>query len=135
MLADDYLQARKGIATRPQPTFKKGPVRCYTCGKPGHVKKDCRQDLDKSPSAAKDTENTKRNLKDMKCFNCQQKEHLAASCPHGAMFCSERRVDYKGNSAVQQAPVAHTQGLCVPGKVEGTPVKSVALDTGCSSKK
>ena len=42
MLADDYLQARKGIATGPQPTFKKGPVRCYTCGKPGHVKKDCR---------------------------------------------------------------------------------------------
>ena len=132
MLVDDYLQARKGIATGPQPTFKKGPVRCYTCGKPGHVKKDCRQDLDKSPSAAKDTEKTKRDLKDMKCFNYQQKGHLATSCPHGAMFCSERRADYKGNSAVRQATVARTQGLCVPGKVEGTPVKSVVLDTGCS---
>ena len=78
---------------------------------------------DKLPSAAKDTEKTKIDLKDMKCFNCQQKGHLAASCPHGAMFCNEYRVDYKGNSAVQQAPVAHTQGLCVPGKVEGTPVQ------------
>ena len=132
MLADDYLQARKGIATGPQPTFKKGPVRCYACGKPGHVKKDCRQDLDKSLSAGKDTEKTKRDLKDMKCFNCQQKGRLAPNCPHEAMFCSKHRVDYKDNSAVRQAPVARTQGLCVPGKVEGTPVKSVVLDTGCS---
>ena len=99
MVADDYLQARKGIATGPQPTFKKGQVRCYTCGKPGHVKKDCQLDPDKSPSA-KDTEKTKRDLKDMKCFNCQQKGHLATSCPHGVIFCSELRVDYKGNSAV-----------------------------------
>ena len=65
MLADDYLQARKGIATGLQPTFKKGPLRCYTCGKPGHVKKDCQQDPNKSLSAANDTEKTKRDLKDM----------------------------------------------------------------------
>ena len=105
-------------------------MRCYTCGKPGHVNKDCQQDPDKFSGAAKDTEKTKRDLKDMKCFNCQQKGHLATSCPHGAMFCSERRVDYKGNSTVRQAPIK--QGLCVPGKVEGTLVKSVVLDTGCS---
>ena len=68
----------------------------------------------------------------MKCFNCQQKRHLTASYPHGAMFCSKGRVDYKGNSAVRQAPVASTQGLGVLGKVEGIPVKSILLDTGCS---
>ena len=63
-------------------------------------------------------------------FQLPAKGHLAASCPHGAIFCSERQVDYKGNSTVRQAPVK--QGLCVPGKVEGTLVKSVVLDTDCS---
>ena len=48
----------------------------------------------------------------------------------GQCFCSERRVGYKGNSAIPQAPVTHTQGVCVPGKV--VLVKSVVLYTGCS---
>ena len=57
---------------------------------------------------------------------------MAANCPHGAMFCSERRVDHKGNSAVRQTPVAGRQGLYTPGRVEGTLVESIVLDTGCS---
>ena len=58
---------------------------------------------------------------------------MAANCPHGAMFCSERRVDYKGNSAVCQTPVAGRQGLYTSGRVEGTLVESVVLNTGCST--
>ena len=48
------------------------------------------------------------------------------------MFCSGRRVDYKSNSAVCQTPAASGQGLYTTGKVEGTPVESTVLDTGCS---
>ena len=48
------------------------------------------------------------------------------------MFCSEQRVDYKGNSAVHQASVASVQELYTPGKVEETLVESIVLDTGCS---
>jgi len=65
----------------------------------------------------------------MKCFNCQEKGHLAVNCPNNALFCSERRVDYQGNSAVR---AVCTQGLQGSGKVDGIPVKSVVLDTGCS---
>ena len=68
----------------------------------------------------------------MKRFNCQQKGHLAANCPNDAMFCSERRVDYKGNSVVRKVPALCTQGLHVSGKVDGIPVEPVVLDTGCS---
>ena len=68
----------------------------------------------------------------MKYFNCQRKGHLAANCPNDTMFCSECRVDYKGNSAVRKVPAVCTQGLHVSGKVDGIPIKSVVLDTGCS---
>ena len=49
------------------------------------------------------------------------------------MFCSERRVDYKGNSAVRQTSAARGQGLYTSGKVEGMPVECIVLDTGCST--
>jgi len=55
-------------------------------------------------------------------FQLPPKRHLAANCPNEAIFCSECRVDYKGNSAVQRTPVV----IHVCGIVEGTPVKSVA---------
>ena len=71
--------------------------------------------------------------KDMGIFvNCQQRGHLAVNCPHGAMFCSESCVDYKGDSAARQTSATSGQGLYTPGKVEGTPVESISLDTGCS---
>ena len=41
------------------------------------------------------------------------------------MFCSERWVDHKGNSAV-------CQRLYTPGSVEGTPVECIVLDKGYS---
>ena len=96
------------------------------------MKKNCQQDADKLPNATKDTEKPKRAHKDIKCFNCQQRGHLAVNCPHGAMFCSECPVDYKGNSAVRQTSTAKGQGLYTPGKVEGSSVESIVLDTGCS---
>ena len=62
---------------------------------------------------------------DMKCFNCQQKGYLAVNCLNDAMFCSEHRVDYNGNSAVRKVPAVCTQGLQVPGKADGIPVELI----------
>ena len=50
---------------------------------------------------------------------------MAANCPHEVMFCSERWVDHKGNSAVRQR-------LYTPGSVKGTLVECIVLDTGYS---
>ena len=75
------------------------------------------QNPDKAPINTKDAEKTKRDFKDMKYFNCQQKGHLAASYLHGAMFCGEQRIDYKGNSAVREVPATSRQGLYTTGRV------------------
>ena len=118
MLADDYLQARKSLPTGPQNTFKRGsPLKCFAYGKLSYIKKDYQQEQ-------------KRDLKDIKCFNCQQRGHLAVNCQHGATFCSEHPVD---NSAVSQTSAASGQGLYTPGKVKGTTVESIVLHTGCST--
>ena len=74
------------LAHKPHIKGEVQPIRCFSCGKPGHKMIDCQQNPDKAPINTKDAEKTKRDLKDIKCFNCQQKGHLAARCSHGAMF-------------------------------------------------
>ena len=59
-------------------------------------------------------------LKDMKCFNCQQKGHLAANCPHKAIFLvnNEQITKVRIHNSSVQAPVLSRKGLCTPGRVE-----------------
>ena len=48
VLADDYVQAKKGITTMSQAPFKRSfPVKCFSRGEPGHVKKDFLQESDR----------------------------------------------------------------------------------------
>ena len=64
MLADDYLQTRKSILNGPQNAFKRGSlIKCFVCGKLGHIKKDCQQDPDTLPTIV--TEKPKRDFKDI----------------------------------------------------------------------
>ena len=71
-LADDYVQARLEIP---------GHQRlCHTCGKAGHLMKDC-------PVKAEKNEKPKKNVREIECYNCRKKGHYSSNCPHNAMLC------------------------------------------------
>ena len=52
--------------------------------------------------------------------------------PHNALFCTERRVDYRGQMSVTRCPVVTRPGVVRSGTVEGHAVDNILLDTGCS---
>ena len=137
-LADDYWQARKSNCGDKRPNFGKqhqlGAKHCQICGKPGHLANDHRKGFFKSqdPSGEKTTPSVKqgrgkKDLKEIECFNCHQKGHYVSNCPQRALFCMERQMDHKGQSIMKKSQVQDN-----PGMVEGKPVKSILLDTGCS---
>ena len=74
----------------------------------------------------------KKDFKELECFNYHQKGHYASNCPQRAQFCMERRMDHKGQSITKRRQAQDYSGNAKPGMVEGEPVKSILLDTGCS---
>ena len=75
-LADDYVQARGSGLEIP------GHQRlCHTCGKAGHLMKDC-------PVKAEKNEKPKKNVREIECYNCRKKGHYSL-----IMRCS---VDHPG---------------------------------------
>ena len=149
-LADDYCQARKHesekikIQNAGKPNEKRVPRTCLRCGKPGHIAKDCWAVLPRPNQESNTERNTParqarperrgKDLKDVECFNCQQKGHYSSNCPQRALFCMERRLDYQGNSKItrQQPEKKISPGVIKPGAVEGKQVSNILLDTGCS---
>ena len=56
------------------------PVTCYTCGKVGHMSKDCRSnslDIDKQVS----TITNPTDFKPIVCFSCRDVCHKSPQCP------------------------------------------------------
>ncbi|XP_064399260.1 uncharacterized protein LOC135345747 [Halichondria panicea] len=135
-LADDYWQARKpslGRRMGPQAGLKF----CHTCGKQGHLSKDCRNKTPGKPDWKPQNSGVKKDLKDLKdieCFNCHKKGHYSSNCPEraGALFCTERRIDYQGQSNTKKTEVQAKPSVVKTGSVEGKKVDNILLDTGCS---
>ena len=143
-LADDYWQARKptfgkraGYSRQPQGGVKQ----CQTCGKLGHLAKDCRRNGSKPQESQTPEARTpgnmqtrgKKDLKDIECFNCRKKGHYASNCPEQkVLFSMERRMDHKGQSILKKTQVMSNPSVSKAGLVEGKPVSSILLDTGCS---
>ena len=63
----------------------------------------------------------------MKCYNCQQKGHLATKCPNRAMYCEQSL----GQVEAQKGEKMECPMVC-RGSVEGKQVEDILLDTGCS---
>ena len=134
-LADDYVQARRqegkvsaeagrgGEPTRYQAGTR---PKCDNCGRIGHRTRECRRGPARSsgprePSKPPGTGAEKEKFKDMTCWKCFQKGHIAANCPGAkVMFCEgvQRRKRRSYPRAVR------------PGLVEGASVGDIMLDTG-----
>ena len=136
-LADDFFQARKESGSerdrRSQETRRqeKPGRHCLKCGIAGHIARDCRTKTEKSEDQ-KEKPKSKRDLKDIECFNCRKKGHYSMNCPHHAMFCTERKMEISGRISVKKCPVEMKPGVVKSGKVEGETVNDILLDTGCS---
>ena len=136
-LADDYVQARRqenrtsteaGKGGEPARSQAGARPKCKKCGKIGHRTRDCRSRGPARPVGPREpnrpvTGADNDRFKDMTCWKCFQKGHIAANCPGvRAMFC-----DGGQKKKRRSYPRAVRSGV-----VEGALVKDIMLDTGSS---
>lgn len=131
-LADDYVQARRQESRASaeagkggEPTRNPAKPKCDNCGRIGHRTRDCRSRPARSSGSREPSKQTtggdKEKFKDVTCWKCFQKGHIAVNCPGAkTMFCdgTQRRKRRSYPRAVQ------------PGLVEGVAVSDIMLDTG-----
>ena len=91
-LADDFIQARGGVASYTVENTSNLERRgCHACGKIGHLKRDCpshRSEVTATEQKKNDNKSRPRkDLKDVECYNCHVKGHYSTSCPHNVLFC------------------------------------------------
>ena len=97
-LADDYVQARRQESKSSTDTGKGGePTRsqagvrpkCNSCGRIGHRTRECRRGPARSSGPKEPSRSTTgEKFKDVTCWQCFQKGHIAVNCPGAkVMFC------------------------------------------------
>ena len=128
--ADHLLQAKKQERSwyqKKEANEGERDIRCFGCGQSGHIKRLC-------PNMTNDLSERKNpNIEDkvprnqppsakagITCFNCRKKGHYASECPQDALC------------VVEQPLLINPKTVYQSGKVEGTDVSDIVLDTGCS---
>lgn len=107
-----------------EPTRNPAKPKCDNCGKNGHRTQECRSRPARSSGpreSNKPTTGGEDKFKDVTCWKCFQKGHIAVNCPGAkAMFCdaTQRRKRRSYPRSVQ------------PRLVEGVAVSDNMLDTG-----
>ncbi len=125
-LADDYLQARKSSSVRREENKTNNSDPDRVC----QVQEKGAQGQRLSREPGQQTERTRRDLKDITCFTCNQKGHYLANCPSKTnLLCVERRSNFQGDSELIEREVSSKPGVFQEG---GQPVSDVCLDTGCT---
>ena len=122
---ENKVSAEAGKGGEPTRSQAGARPKCDNCGKIGHHTRECRRGPARSSGPREPsrpgTGTDKKRFKDMTCWKCFQKGHIAANCPGAkVMFCGgvQRRKRRSYPRAVR------------PGLVEGTPVSDIMLDTG-----
>lgn len=137
-LADDYVQARKQNSKETETPGSKrstterqtqGP--CEKCGKMGHQTRNCfsgSQRTEQRPRGAtnyqqqRPRDRSRRDIRDVQCFNCHKKGHYSLNCPNNAMLCRGVRI--------KKSEKAETGSVHRAGRIEGKLVQDILLDTG-----
>ena len=156
--ADDHGQARRsmlgqGNGQRGSSRYGSGHGKvCFKCNREGHLARDCRSKDAKNDKVRSDKEDTQTEKtedrseplshgggntggsntpgfknKFIRCYNCQQKGHVAAKCPSKAL-CGVRQEQGSQEERTRRLLPEERAG-----KVEGTEVPNILLDTGCST--
>ena len=136
-LAHTFVQARKpqagGMPQKGAQQSKKPQVqetrRCNKCGIVGHIAVDCKRGV-KPAGAGQGKEQQKQGKyrEPIRCFECGERGHIAVNCPKNAYFC--RSGEEKARSEPQEIETKK-QDMTRVGRVEGTLVSDILLDTGC----
>ena len=118
-LADDYMQARRleQKETSAQASQRTN-ITCIKCGlRVGHNAR-------REKSSLHNGGRSRRDLKDIECFNCHQKGHYSSNCPSKAMLCQ--------SSIVRKLQSKKVKDVTQAGRIEGKFVHNLLLNTGCS---
>eukprot|EP00731_Ephydatia_muelleri_P014418 Em0008g138a len=126
-MADEYVQTRKSTQESKQvlgERINKEPLQCHTCGKAGHIARDCRMKSIGGQKKSEKDDKEKNQRSELRCFNCGGRGHMSMKCPSKALTCLK----------LSAHPVWHRSkgGPTCSGTVEGQATEDILLDTGCS---
>lgn len=85
LLEEERLRCREesvALATRMKKVslHSSNPVKCYHCGKMGHLKKNCFSLRNSKNSTEQSQQSTSTSSSSMKCFNCGKAGHIKRFC-------------------------------------------------------
>ena len=86
------LRQTAGVAAVGPVVAEQGPV-CFTCNRPGHMRRDCPKDrrLASRPASRQSNLGSRLTGTEVRCYGCGLAGHIASRCPSQSRGMSEQR--------------------------------------------